>query len=1067
MLYYAKRLSFAILLILFSLCLQGIANDTTDPGAKTESAAEAPPVTGGIVGQILDKENGSFLENVYIVLEPVDPEEQELKYAQSLENGSFVIPEVAPGIYTLKAILKDYHEFTITDLLVEAGSIRRMDFSLTYKEPGLEDVYELMDFVVTADTVESNRFELMDLRSANVGQMDFLSLEDFAKFGGSSLADLVSRMAGVNVVEGQFAVVRGLGDRYNSTLVNGLPMPSVDPLRQGLQLDLFPTSIMSSVVSEKSFAPNLPANSSGAAFNLETRSPSEATEAWLEYGFTYMGSVDAFMSNPNAPGFKGMLTGDGLKSGRSVPVSETVNQITSGGQKLRAGVGTAFSPFSAGGPEFRIVFAISADSARNQNDGVQQDFFVTSSTYQINPPGFQGITLYGDPGSLFTNEFGGASLLYDYSLSEETALLGLLTGLEADLTGDGLNVLGFNFLHSRSGVSKVVLRSNGVKAGGYSNDYGYGRNISGNHLEVLGIDSRNGTVSHTNNSYSYEDRSLYAVQLTGNHEPSFLSDFNGKLNWAWTNSRASSDLGNPDSGNAGTTELNYFTNTSGLNYQPYGNAPIFAPGDLIFSRSGDIADNISLPVTKETERYIDDQLQGGRIDLDLEINDGFEVTGGLFTEQSTRVVEQEDTQTFISNWTSAGSQTTQELIEDVFAPGGAVTTTERFSSFADVEINKRELYFSGNFAIGEIELSTGLRGVKVDAAAIGDGGIIETIPLQAVLDETLAGNRNLTNGQLIGFEDADIAGGFDERYVLPALNLKVEMPFGLEARAGFGKTIALPSKRELSPYFSRDLGTGDKILGNPNLEVSEVSNINFRLSREFESAYLAVSLFQKTIQDPIEQIGILYRGTGDAILTFFNNPNEADVRGVEFEGQCSLGLLSKHLENFTINGNVALVDAKVDYPEEILNSYFGGLGTNRVSGPFVGTDGPPYGNNNLPTERRLFDQPEWTVNLDLSYDLQAYGLRASIAYYAQSDVLTTVGSGSSLTVDQYTKAYHQLDFNLSKTFADDRFELKFGIDNITDSKRGIRYDEDLIDDSPDRLSYRMGRTYALALKYKY
>ena len=98
--------------------------------------------------------------------------------------------------------------------------------------------------------------------------------------------DLVSRLAGVNVVEGQFAVVRGLGDRYNSTLLNDLPVPSPDPIRQGVQLDLFPTSIIESVVADKAFLPGLPSNSSGAAFNLITRSYPEDFTAWLETGFT-------------------------------------------------------------------------------------------------------------------------------------------------------------------------------------------------------------------------------------------------------------------------------------------------------------------------------------------------------------------------------------------------------------------------------------------------------------------------------------------------------------------------------------------------------------------------------------------------------------------------------------------------------------------------------------------------------------------------------------------------------------------------------------------------------------
>lgn len=1041
----------------------------TEPAETTnivDAAETNKPELSAVVGQILDKSNGAFIEEVYVVLESQDSDALDVRYTNTLANGSYVLAEIVPGTYTLKAVLSGYREYTITDLTLESGGLKRLNFSLTPKETDPDDIYVLSDFVVTAEEVESSQLELIDLRAANVGQVDFLSLEDFAKFGGASVADLVNRMVGVNVVEGQFAVVRGLGDRYNSTLVNGLPMPSVDPLRQGLQLDLFPTSIMSSIVSEKAFTPSLPSTSSGAAFNLQTREASDFFESWLEFGFSYLDRNEGFQSNPNAPNFKGMLMGDGVSGSRQTPVSKSISGLIQGGQSFNGGFTNTIYPFQDDGPAVRLVFSVSADTSRSFREGNQQDYFVTSSSYAIVPPGFPGLTLFGDPGSLFNNDFGGTGLSYDYSLSEEAALLGILGSVELDLSDDGENVVGANFIYSGSGISQVVQKSNAVRTLDYPQDYGYGRNLTGNNLEVVGVDSRSGRVRHNSTTFSYEDRSLSSIQLLGQHKPTLLEGLDGKVSWGWTESRASSELGDPD-GDSGVTDLNYFrVNTAG-NYKPTPTSPTYAPDELFFARSGNIADNISLPVTQETSRRIDDDTNGGRLDLDLTITENIILKSGLFTESSTRDVEQSDTQTFISNWTSSGVASTQELYDDVFSPGGASTVTEEFPSFATVEQERDSFYLSAKREFSWFEMDVGVRATEVSALAEGNGGISQTISLQTVLDETLPGNPTFTNGELIGFTDASVPGGYDEEYFLPAINLKVDLPLGLEGRLGFGRTIALPSNRELSPYFSRNLDTGDRILGNPNLQVSEVDNLNFRLSREFGDAYVAVSLFKKTIDKPIEQIGILYRGTGDSILTFFNNPNEAQVEGIEFEGRVSLGMINKNLENFNLNGNVALIDASVDFPEEVLNSYFGRLGTNRPVGPFVGTDGPDYGNNNLPTKRRLFDQPEWTVNADISYELPDYGFRATLAYYAQSEVLTAVGSGSALTVDQYTSAYHQIDFSLSKTFFDERMELSIGIDNLTNSERGITYDDELIDNPPERLSYTIGRTYSASLKYTF
>src|SRR6185503_3794100 len=80
---------------------------------------------------------------------------------------------------------------------------------------------------------------------------------------------------GVNVVEGQFAIIRGLEDRYSSTLYNGAPVPSPDPERQSVQLDLFPAEIVDHTVISKNFVAELPSNSSGGSIDISTPSHPE------------------------------------------------------------------------------------------------------------------------------------------------------------------------------------------------------------------------------------------------------------------------------------------------------------------------------------------------------------------------------------------------------------------------------------------------------------------------------------------------------------------------------------------------------------------------------------------------------------------------------------------------------------------------------------------------------------------------------------------------------------------------------------------------------------------------
>lgn len=162
------------------------------------------------------------------------------------------------------------------------------------------------------------------------------------------------------------------------------------------------------------------------------------------------------------------------------------------------------------------------------------------------------------------------------------------------------------------------------------------------------------------------------------------------------------------------------------------------------------------------------------------------------------------------------------------------------------------------------------------------------------------------------------------------------------------------------------------------------------------------------------------------------------------------------LEYFSIGGNASFIEATVGFPEEVRLTY---VNENLKKSPAGDTDG----NIQLPDERRLFDQPEWTVNFDVTFEQPDWGTRLTLALYGQSDVLSVVGTGAGLTTDQYTKEYEQLDLTFGQSFGDG-WEFEFSIENITDSERGVVYDEEQVDNPPDRFSYKVGRSYGVSLK---
>lgn len=110
-----------------------------------------------------------------------------------------------------------------------------------------------------------------DVVRATPEVVSLLSTADIARSGEGDIAGALARIPGLSVVGNGFVFVRGLGDRYSSSLLNGLPLPSPEPLRRVVPLDLFPTSIIASALVQKSYSVNYPGEFGGGAINLTSR----------------------------------------------------------------------------------------------------------------------------------------------------------------------------------------------------------------------------------------------------------------------------------------------------------------------------------------------------------------------------------------------------------------------------------------------------------------------------------------------------------------------------------------------------------------------------------------------------------------------------------------------------------------------------------------------------------------------------------------------------------------------------------------------------------------------------
>jgi len=174
-----------------------------------------------------------------------------------------------------------------------------------------------------------------------------LSTQELQRSGEGNIAGALTRLTGISLVGNGYVYVRGLGDRYSLALLNGSPLPSPEPLRRVVPLDLFPSSIVSSALVQKSYSPNFPGEFGGGVVNLTTRSiPQDGfitigasisadSETTNQLGYTYYGSKTDWSGYDNgnrdiAPALAAFLaSGERMSSGK-VDTGKIASQLVTG-----------------------------------------------------------------------------------------------------------------------------------------------------------------------------------------------------------------------------------------------------------------------------------------------------------------------------------------------------------------------------------------------------------------------------------------------------------------------------------------------------------------------------------------------------------------------------------------------------------------------------------------------------------------------------------------------------------------------------------------------------------------
>ncbi len=880
-----------------------------------------------------------------------------------------------------------------------------------------DNVIQMDAFKVEGTATRGSASDLRVERVKAAVSVDTLSSDQFAKFSAGDLSEIVFRIPGVSVEQGQFAVVRGLSDRFLSTTLQGIKLPTPDPERQAVQLDLLPASAVEAVVVAKTFESSQWAESAGG--NMDVRTRAIPTENQFNLSFGLSGNSNAADGGPHyvIRGSRNEGLGFGSRSRLDAGTSDpTWQYVPTHRQKIPMGKKVSFEfarAYEFGEQKLGLLLTGFNDSSyktktgRKQAKGAQGGTPATEAT----PATSSRPATPGNPGRPSEFELGlptSQYVLYDYTDSVSDHVLGVTAALgyrfsaahELKLTG----------LFVQSGIDEAQVNGTGLTFDPSTKTY-------------KAIAGRAGFAGAEENAWFntfeyFRERNLTAYQLSGRHNLSRWGD--PKVTWAL-------QRGTSYQKDSPFIEANFATPLNRL-HQSY---QVFGGNDAPQMLKAVWGEN------RETQK-------AARLDIAWPLR--------LWGEQVSEV-------NFGVAADSTDRATSGVAIDYRPASSGAVSATTPNGAFAKV-INVAQGGIATPPTAAEREIRASYVGVNI--ALLQDVKLVAGIRTEDFSIGSSGSGRwggNLTSASFYSINPAKgILGAHptnnppvEEKKSYPGIGLILGPWKNVTARLHYSKTSGRPSLREISPFFNKSVESGNLVVGNPALKPSDATNYDLRLEwAPNRTDLISFSIFRKDIENPIEKM--LFNQTippsGDATESWVNNPNPAQLKGLELEFRHSFRTWSELLQDFSLSGNYTFIDAQVGEHPLVVSQLLGVYQDKRK----------------IPLTRRLFDQPESIGNIDVTWAPGRWGTSVTLAAYLISDVLATTGKPSFF--DIYERGYTRFDLLFSQRLSA-HLKLKASVKNLADPERGQIYDREATSALVERNTYRAGRDYSGSVTYEF
>ncbi|MGB7370722.1 TonB-dependent receptor domain-containing protein [Erythrobacter sp.] len=653
--------------------------------------------------------------------------------------------------------------------------------------------------------------------------LNVLSAEDIARTGEGDIAGALSRVTGLSLVGNGRVFVRGLGDRYSLALLNGLPLPSPEPLSRVVPLDIFPTNVVASSLVQKTYSANYPGEFGGGVINLTTKAvPVEDflsvsfsvggdTETTFENGLTYFGSdwdsfgfdngnrdvpsnLQAFFDSGERIGNVPIEVSEGI-AGQLFPLNLVTLQKDNSQRPNFSGSLTGGASFELGDDTYLGLIATASIKNELRNRSVlrqrgsndlsevfqQSETFITDENVLVN--GLLGLGL----------DFGSHTARWTNLYIRDTLKTARLEEAFDIFPGES----GFDFLNQQTAWFERQLIDSQIVT---ELDFG-----------ALDVDLRGG--------YARTDRE---------------APFNTTFSYTRTNF-----TGNPF-------------------------------GDLFVAYFNQLSD---AGITTVSFDDLQEELYYGGIDLGYEITPDIETVIGYAYSDTDRRSESREFRPFISPDRSNPdlvSLDEQVAIALGLRRPGDIINGATLAGF-DVTLTEATPFPVFDAAL-QVHAGYGLvRWLAADTLTIEAGVRYEDAEQVVALDQSIF------NAPIAGATPTNI----NNDYFLPGATITFEPVDDLQLRLSASKTIARPQFRELVEQTYFDPESNRLFRGNPFLQDSELINAEARVEYYMGgSNRFTLAGFYKDLDNPIENT---FNVASGQVFTSFANAPAAQLYGGEID----------------------------------------------------------------------------------------------------------------------------------------------------------------------------------------